>query len=421
MALLVSGCVDFGSDEDTEVSSGDTTAATAEGDASVSTVEGAADTSCPDLATSLDVANAATYAVYGEAIVNTGVEPELVHFQIGTAWAADRRLLVTNAHVTQAFVEFAESGLQLERALAIQAGTGEVVTLLRELTHPEYDGDPLRSPDVGLFTTQQELPATLALADDGVGIELGDEINIVGFPGDVTDFIEVVPGETVPQATSLSGQVTALRTHDDTEAVTMENLDVIQHQAPTTPGTSGSSMVACGQVIGVNNAGTVNLVAVPAADGSVTFDRQAAAANNFGVHVRHIRELVGLFQDNALQGSELPAEAAVVNAPAESAIGGLTLSGDVAEPYAHTFVINLLDDSTITGQSSWGADGSTTFQLSGQLFDDGSVFFIDDAPETSDFRRGFYEAAVTSDTTIEGIYYEEGAEGNQASFIAVVQ
>jgi hypothetical protein len=81
----------------------------------------------------------------------------------------------------------------------------------------------------------------------------------------------------------------------------------------------------------------------------------------------------------------------------------------------------LLDDSNITGQSSWGADGSTTFQLSGQLFDDGSVFFIDDAPETSDFRRGFYEAAVTSDTTIEGIYYEEGAEGNQASFIAVVQ
>jgi len=123
--------------------------------------------------------------------------------------------------------------------------------------------------------SQQELPSTLELAVTEVELSLGDEISIVGFPGDVTDFIEIVPGETVPQATSLSGDITALRTHDDTEAVTADNLDVIQHQVPTTPGTSGSSMVSCGKVIGVNFAITADF------DGS-----------NFGVPIRYVRDLL---------------------------------------------------------------------------------------------------------------------------------
>ena len=385
--------------------------------------EDAAATSCPDEATVLNDVNAATYAIYGETIVNPGGNPELVHFQIGTAWAAGRRLLVTNAHVTQAYVEFAEQGVQLERAIAIQAGTGEVVTLLRELTHPDYDGDPLRSPDVGLFTTQQELPSTLELADPEVEISLGDEVSIVGFPGDVTDFIEIVPGETVPQATSLNGDVTALRTHDDTEAVTPENLDVIQHQVPTTPGTSGSSMVACGEVIGVNNAGTVNLVAVPAADGSLTIDRQAAASNNFGVHVRHIDEMIGLFEDNAIQGNELPVEAEVIAATSgdDMPIGALSLIGEVlGTQYGHGVEIAVADDGTITGTSTWA--NNNQFSLSGQIFEDGRVFFIDDAPELNpELRRGFYEGTVVSETRIEGVYFEEGVEETTADFFVDLQ
>ncbi len=94
------------------------------------------------MAESIATTDDATYAIYGEAIINGADGPELVHFQIGTAWAVDRRLLVTNAHVTGAFVEFAQQGAQLERALAIQAGSGEVVELLQELTHPDYSGHP---------------------------------------------------------------------------------------------------------------------------------------------------------------------------------------------------------------------------------------------------------------------------------------
>ena len=377
---------------------------------------------CPDESAVLSDVNAATYAVYGETIVNTGGGPELVHFQIGTAWAAGRRLLVTNAHVTEAYVEFAEQGVQLERAIAIQAGTGTVVTLLRELTHPDYDGDPLGSPDVGLFTTQQELPTSLTLADPAVDISLGDEVSIVGFPGDVTDFIEIVPGETVPQATSLNGDITALRTHDDTEAVTPENLDVIQHQVPTTPGTSGSSMVSCGEVIGINNAGTVNLVAAPLPDGSLTIERQAAASNNFGVHVRHIDEMIGLFEDNALQGNELPVEAEAVASAGDTdmPLGALNLVGDVLGERGHGFEISVAEDGTITGTSTWA--NNSQFGLSGQIDEDGRVFFLDDAPELNpDLPRGFYEGEVVSETRIEGVYYEEGVEEVTSDFFADLQ
>lgn len=422
LLLVASACSNIIGSDDSDTATADSSSTTSSSviddgpGASSSTTEAAS--ACPDVATSLDMVNQATYAVYGETIINTGGGPELVHFQIGTAWAAGRRLLVTNAHVTEAYADFAAEGIQLERAIAIQAGTGTVVTLLRELTHPDYDGDPLASPDVGLLTTQQELPVSLELADPDVEIALGDEIQIVGFPGDVTNFIEIVPNETVPQATSLNGEITALRTHDDTEAVTGENLDVIQHQAPTTPGTSGSSMVACGKVIGVNNAGTVNLIVTPQPDGSLVLDRQAAAANNFGVHVRHIDEMIGLFEDNAVQGSELPVEA--VEAPVvDMPMDALTLVGSVADPYPHDLTLFVGDDGTITGTSDWAGN---SFGLSGQLFEDGTFFFIDDAPEIDpEFRRGFYEGTVTSDTTIEGEYYEEGIEEEVAPFSAELQ
>ncbi|MEZ5376053.1 MAG: serine protease [Acidimicrobiales bacterium] len=403
----------------TTVSTATTSTTAEQAPISVAAAEQTRATDCPDLGDSIANVNAATYAVYGEAIVNGDTGPELVHFQIGTAWAVDRRLLVTNAHVTQAFVEFAEQGAQLERALAIQAGTGTVVELLQEVTHPDYSGDPLTSPDIGLFSTRDELPVRLELADDDVKLELGEEVQIVGFPGDVTDFIEIVPGETVPQATSLNGQITALRSHDDTATVDNENVDVIQHQAPTTPGTSGSSIVACGKVIGINNAGTVNLIATPSADGSLTIDRQAAAANNFGVHVHHIREMLELFDDGALVGEALPIEAVRVDVPSEAAAERLLLQGEVGDPYAHTFVIEVLDDGSLVGTSDWEGNA---FQLQGTIFEDGSILLVDDAYEASDGQllRGIYEAVITGDDTIEGIYYEEGAEDAQAPFVAQV-
>ena len=64
-----------------------------------------------------------------------------------------------------------------------------MVTLLRALTHPDYTGDPVASPDIGLFTTQETLSNKLSIATDAelTDLDLGDELLLSGFPGDVQD------------------------------------------------------------------------------------------------------------------------------------------------------------------------------------------------------------------------------------------
>jgi len=381
---------------------------------------------CPPLAESLQVTNDATWAVYGAYTVQTDQGPVVQHFPIGTAWAVDRRLLVTNAHVAQAYQEYADAGVQLSGAIAIQAGTGRVVELLRKIVHPGYTGDPLRSPDVALLTTRDEMPILLPLAPEDIPLVLGDDLQIVGFPGDVTDAITIVPGMTVPQATSLTGNVTALRTYDDTQTVSQDNLDFIQHQAPTSKGSSGSSVVACGEVVGVNNAGTVSLVVEVQPDGSVGVSAEAAASNNFAVHVRHIHNLISLFRDNAIQGEVLPVPATVGPGPGPGPgpdpdpdpNQAVALVGQVGDPFPHIFVIEVRSDGTIAGLSDWSG---SQFNLSGVWNDAGAVRFSDDAATLSggQLPTGWYEGNIVSNTSIEGVYFEEGSDVT-APFVANV-
>ncbi|MEZ5228226.1 MAG: hypothetical protein R2710_16605 [Acidimicrobiales bacterium] len=188
-------------------------------------------------------------------------------------------------------------------------------------------GDPLTSPDIGLFSTRDELPVRLELADDDVKLELGEEVQIVGFPGDVTDFIEIVPGETVPQATSLNGQITALRSHDDTATVDNENVDVIQHQAPTTAGDVGiiDRRLRQGDRHQQRRHGEPDRNAVRR---WVAHHRSPSrSCEQFRVHVHHIREMLELFDDGALVGEALPIEAVRVDVPSEAAAERLLLQG----------------------------------------------------------------------------------------------
>lgn len=381
-------------------------------------------TNCPTPQAMFDLINRATYQVFGEFIVAGEAEPR--YLPVGTAWGVDDRVLVTNGHVAQFYSDVAEGGLQLSRAVAVQAGTGEVVELLRAIVHPDYNGDPLGSPDVAVFTTKEAIPSVLTLGPDDVGVAVGDEILLSGFPGDVDEFLPAIPGLTVPQATSLTGQVTALRSHDPTAVVGSDNVDVIQHQAPTTPGTSGSAIVICDQVVAINNAGTVRFVVSPGPDGEQSVERQAQASNNFGVHVRHIRALMTLFDANALQGLELPvlAEASSGGSGGGDPMTGgaaeaIVLTGSIDDPVAaHSFAIQINPDGSVEGLSEWPETGQ--FTLVGQVNSDGTVVFVDDAPERLGFRRGTYEGVITSDTTIEGVYYEQGQEADQFPWVATI-
>ena len=385
---------------------------------------------CPSESETFVRMNDAAYQVFAvfDFVDESGQMRRLTNF-IGTAWAVRDRVLATNGHVAGAFEESAAQGVQLSLAVAVQAGTGEIVRLLRGIVHPDYTaGFVLNTPDVALFTTQEVLPATLELAPPDSVVDLGDEIQIVGFPGDVDTFIPSAPGQTVPQATSLSGTISARRSHDPTVVVDIDTLDVYQHQAPTTPGTSGSAMAHCGLVAGVNNAGTVKqFFTPPAQEGQPPgVERQAAAANNFSVHVRHLHELLELFDDRALQGYELPLPAATPppqsgGAGGAGGGGGDTASATLAGTYegaivsgelTNSFRFTIADDGSITGTSTWPATGE--FTLTGQAAQDGSFQITDDAPERLGYRRGVYEGRIDAAGALAGVYYEQGQE--QSSF-----
>ncbi len=266
---------------------------------------------------------------------------------IGTGFAISPYMIATNAHVAEAIT--ADGPLPLRRVVAVQSGTGRVIRLTHAIEHPAYNGSPLASADVAILLPHEALDSYLLLAtagseggvdggDDrghasdaeggqsdsadadvdgaafsgatsapGDALQLGAEIALIGFPGDVVRLIDIIPGVTVPQATALVGSITSRRSFNPNAVVTDATVDFIQHQAPTTPGMSGSPIVACGEVVAVNNAGTMKLVvSVDPETGEPTVDRQADAANNFGVHVKYLREIIPLVQDGHLPGAALP-------------------------------------------------------------------------------------------------------------------
>lgn len=371
-----------------------------------------------DLDVVLSTVNDATFAVFGgHPQANPDGTTTNTYYLIGTAWAVRDQLMATNAHVTEAFRVFAEQGIQLTEAIAVQSRTGSVVTITDGLTHPAYTGDPLGSPDVGLFSVAERLPVTLPL-DPAPDIRLGDEILIVGFPGDVDEFLKIVPGTTVPQATSLTGRVTALRSHDLTQQVTADNLDVVQHQAPTTPGTSGSAMLSCEDVIGLNNAGTVQLIVTPGPDGEPTIDRSAAASNNFAVHVRHLHDMLAMYDQGTLERFALPlpaGEGGGQNPPPGGQILGTWLGQVPQGPAAHSFAFAIDDTGAITGLSEWPDTGQ--FELTGQVSPDGAFRMTDNAPELRGFRRGTYEGRIDAAGNVSGVYFEETMENQTFEFV----
>ena len=248
---------------------------------------------CPGDRDVLAQATAATYSIVFEAQSLQGPQPIFV----ATAFAIAPNLLATNSHVTESLKEFVRQ-TDYTDVVAVQSGTGAVVRLDLAITHPAFNGNPLGEPDVGLLTTSSTLPNVLALApaDGTATLHVTDDIYVIGFPGDVDAIVPTIPGETIPQATALPGNITALRNFDPTVRVTERSIDVIQHDAATSPGMSGSPILSCGRVVGVNNAGTIQQVLVPGENGELAVERLGVAANNFGIDIKHLRGLVGQFQ-----------------------------------------------------------------------------------------------------------------------------
>lgn len=371
---------------------------------------------CPSDQDSFSEMSQSTYAVVVEYKVGPNAT-DLAHFTLATSFAVGEHLLGTNSHVTEFFKE--DQPFPINKVYGVQSGTGATVTLLRALTHPEYTGNPFRSPDVGLLTTQEAMPMWLPLASDFEVSDLavGDKLLLTGFPGDVDEQFPILPGTTVPQASALQGPITALRNHDDSQIVDPSNVDVVQHQIPTSKGTSGSALVRCGEVVAVHNAGLSRSV-IQNVGGELKETVVPTAANNFGVHVRYMQEMVNLFTNQSIQGFELPPPFNPgQNQGGQQGQGAAQFAGNYAgtmtQPAtaSHTFAFTIAQDGTITGTSTWPQTGN--FALTGQVDATGNLAITDDAQQRMGFNTGIYAGQIAANGAVSGGYFE----GNTNNFI----
>ncbi len=162
-----------------------------------------------------------------------------------TAFAIQPNLLATNAHCVTTLREKGGTPIVTQN----DSGGKVRFHVLASTIHPGYKSGKAAagSPDVGLLRIDGRMPKTVTLANDAElhAIGSGDDVFVLGFPARVMDPLS-------PSVTFLQGRVGRLTNMDDQAA---GELTLIQHDAPTRGGNSGSPIFnQYGHVIGVHAA-----------------------------------------------------------------------------------------------------------------------------------------------------------------------
>jgi hypothetical protein len=167
-----------------------------------------------------------------------------------TAFAVRPNVLATNAHCIYAARRAGGSVTALENE-----GHGQVGFAVTDMKpHPGYrDGDASSiTPDVGVVTIAGKVAVTLELATKAeLGASgAGDDVYLIGFPGTLMD-------PQNPAATFLAAHIGRLTAATGRPAA-FGDAWLVQHDAPTTHGTSGSPLFnGRGKVIAINAGGYV--------------------------------------------------------------------------------------------------------------------------------------------------------------------
>jgi V8-like Glu-specific endopeptidase len=162
-----------------------------------------------------------------------------------TAFAVRPSVLATNAHCVFAARKARGTIVALENE-----GRGEIRFTVTDMRpHPAYrDGDDEHlTPDVGVVTIAGTAAVVLELApaSELAATGAGDDVYLIGFPGRLMD-------ASNPAATFLAAHVGRV-TGATGRPAAFADAWLIQHDAPTTHGTSGSPVFdAQGKVIAIN-------------------------------------------------------------------------------------------------------------------------------------------------------------------------
>ena len=165
-----------------------------------------------------------------------------------TAFAVRPSVLATNAHCIFAARRHVGGVVALENE-----GRAQVSYSVSDMkVHPGYrdsDANAL-TPDVGIVTISGKSAVVLDIAarDELAGTGAGDDVYMIGFPGRLMD-------ASNPAATFLAAHIGRITNASGRPGAFAENW-LIQHDAPTTAGTSGSPIFnGRGKVVGINAGG----------------------------------------------------------------------------------------------------------------------------------------------------------------------
>ena len=165
-----------------------------------------------------------------------------------TAFAVRPNILATNAHCIFAARRHVGGIVALENEGRAQVS----YSVSSMIPHPGYRNNDANAltPDVGIVTISGKSAIALDLAtrDELAASGAGDDVYMIGFPGRLMD-------ASNPAATFLAAHVGRVTTAAGRPGAFAENW-LIQHDAPTTAGTSGSPIFnGRGKVIGINAGG----------------------------------------------------------------------------------------------------------------------------------------------------------------------
>jgi S1-C subfamily serine protease len=164
-----------------------------------------------------------------------------------TGFAIQPTVIATNAHCIAAY-----KGKGTPIVTQNDSGGRVRFHILSGQAHPRYQGGHASadSPDVGLIRVDGRMPKTMTLASDAElhAIGPGDDVFVLGFPGRVMDPLS-------PSATFLQGHVGRLVALGEQAPTGPDDAVLLQHDAVTRGGNSGSPMFnQYGHVIGIHAA-----------------------------------------------------------------------------------------------------------------------------------------------------------------------
>jgi S1-C subfamily serine protease len=150
-----------------------------------------------------------------------------------TAFAIKPNILATNAHCIYAFKEKGGTPVVTQN----DSGGKVRFRILASRTHPQYKQGrgSADAPDVGLLRVDGTMPSFATLANDAEirAMGSGDDAFVLGFPGRVMDPVS-------PSATFLQGHVGRLMALGEQAADGIDDAVLVQHDAVTRGGCSGS-------------------------------------------------------------------------------------------------------------------------------------------------------------------------------------